>query len=190
MLLATVLAGLLMGGVILMTSTIARDRARVAADEAKSRRAGAIVEQIRWDLVNAQTMTPQGNGRILVLIGHGGLDAQTLAPTNRLTQVVYEVRGRGREAALFRAQKYLDEPTRPEPWAELVCADVQALSVIPESGDAEPVEREKPPALVVGPDDPPPPLQRRGPQAYFVPTRAVIHLQHGPERIDQEVWLR
>ena len=55
MLVATVLAGLLMGGVLLMTTAIARDRARVAADESLPRAAG-LVDQLRWDLTNATTM--------------------------------------------------------------------------------------------------------------------------------------
>lgn len=189
MLLATVLAGLLMAGVIFMTSAIARDRARVSADEATPRRASAIVDQLRWDLTNAQTMTPQANGHVLILIGHGGLDAQTLSPTNRYTRVIYEVRGRGRDAALFRSQSYLDEPTRPEPWTELLCTNVQAFSVFPESADADPVEKEKP-AAPIAPDDPPTPPQPRRPTSYFIPTRARLRIQHGATQIDEEVWLR
>jgi prepilin-type N-terminal cleavage/methylation domain-containing protein len=193
MLLATVLAGLLMAGVLFMTAAVGRDRRRVAADEAGPRRSG-VMEQVRWDLVNAVTMSPQGSGRILVLVGHAGLDPQTLAPTNRLTRVVYEVRGRGRHAALFRQQEYLDEPTRPDRWTELVCADVQAINVADESGDGQPVEREKPAEKLAPGDELVPGITlqqtRRGPMVYFVPTRARVRVQHGMRLMDEEMWLR
>jgi prepilin-type N-terminal cleavage/methylation domain-containing protein len=193
MLLATVLAGLLMAGVLFMTAAVGRDRRRVAADEAGPRRNG-VMERMRWDLANAVTMSPQRSGRILVLVGHGGLDPQTLAPTNRLTRVIYEVRGRGRDAALFRQQEYLDEPTRPDRWTELVCADVQAINVADESGDGQPVEREKPADKLAPGDELVPGITlqqtRRGPTVYFVPTRARVRVQHGARLMDEEMWLR
>jgi hypothetical protein len=193
MLLATVLAGLLMAGVLFMTAAMGRDYKRVMADEALPRRSG-IIERMQWDLANAVTMTPQGNGRIVVLVGHGGLDSQTLTPTNRLTRVTYEVRGIGREAALFRQQEYLDDPTRPERWTELVCLDVQGFSLADESGDGQPVEKEKAEEkLAPGDEEILGALaarSKRWPVAYFVPTRARVRVQHGERWIDEEVWLR
>ena len=124
MLLATVLASLLMGGVLLMTAAIGRDRARVTANESGARPTH-LFDQLRFDLTNAMTMAQLDNGRGLILVGHGGLDAQTLATTGRLTRVVYEVRGKGPTAALFRQQSYLDEPTRPELWTELVAVGAE-----------------------------------------------------------------
>src|SRR5207237_10825383 len=96
----------------------------------------------------------------LILVGHGGLDPQTLAPTGRLTRVVYEIRGRGRDAALFRSQEYLDEPTRPERWTELVALDVVAFSVVAGSGDVLPVRGDRPYA-VDEPDETPEAVAKR-----------------------------
>ena len=62
MLLATVLAGLLMGGVLFMATAVGRDRARIALDENAPRGTG-IAAQFRWDLTNAMTMASFGNGR-------------------------------------------------------------------------------------------------------------------------------
>ena len=143
MMLACVLSALLMGGVLLMTGAMARERARVTADESKPR-ATQLLKQLRWDLTNATTIAQLDNGRELILNGHGGLDARSLAPTGRLTRVIYEVRGHGRDTALFRRQDYLDEPARPETWTELVGMGVLKIYVMPRSGDAEPVEKEVP----------------------------------------------
>ena len=178
MLLATVLAALLMGGVLLMTTAIARDRARLTADQNHPRDT-RLFNQLRWDLTNAATMAQLDNGRGLILTGHGGLDSQTLAPTGRLTRVIYEVRGHGHEAALFRRQYYLDEPTRPEPWTELVGLGVQVVYLMPQT-DAEPVERDAPVSQT----------DRRQPVVYFVPSRAKLHIERDRAMLDKEMWLR
>ena len=188
MLLATILAGLLMGGVLLMTTAIGRDRARVTADESQPRGMG-LIDQLRWDLTNATTMAQADSGRVLILTGHGGLNGQTLAPTGRLTRVIYEVRGKGREAALFRTQSYLDDPVRPEPWTELVALNVLSLVVSPVSSDANPVEKEKPNSIVP-PEEEIIPVRRRAPQAYYVPTRARLTVQRMNSTIEEELWLR
>ena len=188
MLLATVLAGLLMGGVLVMASAIGRDRARVAADESKPR-ANHLVEQFRWDLTNAMTIAQLDNGRAMILVGHGGLDPVTLAPTGRLTRVIYEVRGKGRDAALFRRQDYLDDPVRPQAWTEVVSLGVVAFAVFAESGDFEPVAREKPTSIVPTEEEISP-KQRRVPQAYFIPTRARLSIQKAATTMDEELWLR
>src|SRR5689334_23636928 len=87
MMVATVLAALLMGGVLLMVTAIGRDRARIARDEAASPGSKSrLIDQFRRDLTSATTMTPIG-GRALILEGHGGIDPQTLAATGRLTRV-------------------------------------------------------------------------------------------------------
>ena len=187
MLLATVLAAMLMGGVLLMASTIGRDRARIAADELKPR-GNAMVDQLRWDLTNAMTFAQLDNGRALILTGHGGLDAWTLSPNGRLTRVIYEIRGNGPDAALFRRQDYLDDPVRPQPWTELVALKVLSLRVLPRSGDADPVEKEKPTSLVANEDESA--SRRRTPQVYFVPSQAELLIQRPHSTFDTELWLR
>ena len=188
MLVATVLAGLLMGGVLMMTTTIARDRARVTADESLPRGAG-LVDQLRWDLTNATTMAQTDNGRALILTGHGALDSKSLASNGRLVRVIYEVRGKGQDAALFRTQAYLDDPIRPDPFTELVALNIQSLIVMPESPDANPVEKEKP-ISIVPVEEPITPPRRRAPQAYYIPTRAKLTIQRTNTGIEEKLWLR
>jgi len=188
MLLATVLAGILMGGVLLMTTAIGRDRARVSADEALPRGAG-LVDQLRWDLTNATTMAQADNGRVLILTGHGGLDSKSLASNGRLVKVTYEVRGKSRDAALFRTQTYLDDPVRPEPWTELVALNVTALHVLPKSADSNPVEKEKPISFLPV-DESVIPIRRRAPQAFYIPTRAKLTIQRTTSTIEEDLWLR
>ena len=188
MLLATVLAGILMGGVLLMTTAIGRDRARVAADEAVPRGAG-LVDQLRWDLTNATTMAQADHGRALMLTGHGALDGKTLASNGRLAKVTYEVRGKGRDGALFRTQSYLDDPVRPEPWTELVSMNVRTLNVLPKSPDANPVEKEKPVSFLPREEEIAP-TRRRAPQAYYIPTRARLTIQLKNSTIEEDLWLR
>lgn len=191
MLLATVLAGLLMGGVLLMASAVGRDRARVAADEIRPR-GTPLVDQLRWDLTNATTFAQLDNGKAMILVGHGGLDAQALTPTGRLTRVIYEVRGEGANAALFRRQDYLDDPVRPQSWTELVALDIISFRVLARSGDADPVEKEKPSSFVPAEADATSPRQarRRPPQAYFIPSRAELFIQRPASTLNAELWLR
>jgi hypothetical protein len=126
----------------------------------------------------------------MILVGHGGLDPATLAPTGRLTRVIYEVRGKGRDAALFRRQDYLDDPVRPQSWTELVSLGVEAFAVFPESGDFEPVAKERPTSIVPTEEETSPAQRRRVPQAYFIPARARLSIQKGTTSIDEELWLR
>jgi prepilin-type N-terminal cleavage/methylation domain-containing protein len=195
MMVASVLAALLMGGVLLMVTAIGRDRARIARDEVAS--AGSksrLVDQFRRDLTSATTMTPIG-GRALILEGHGGLDPQTLAPTGRLTRVIYEVRGKGKTAALFRSQAYLDEPTRPEAWTELVAMNVNAFAVLAETPDGEAVRREKSLTSEDAEADAAAgsagvPRRRQARQAYYLPSRVRLRVQIGAGFVDEELWLR
>jgi prepilin-type N-terminal cleavage/methylation domain-containing protein len=195
MMVATVLAALLMGGVLLMVTAISRDRARIARDETASPASKArLVEQFRRDLTSATTMTPIG-GRALILEGHGGLDPQTLSPTGRLTRVVYEVRGKGKAAALFRSQAYLDEPTRPEAWTELVAMNVNAFAVLAETADGEAVRRDKSLTSEDADGDAAAGTagvvrRRRERQAYYLPSRVRLRVQVGAGVIDEELWLR
>jgi type II secretory pathway pseudopilin PulG len=118
-LLATVLAALLLGGVLGISATLARDerRLRRAASDDTGAAADAAVEMIRWDLANASDVTGSRDGREIVLVGHGSLDPETLRPTNRLARVVYAIRP---GVGLLRQQRYLDDAARPRPWSDLV----------------------------------------------------------------------
>jgi len=133
-LLAVTIAAILMAGVLAVLSDIGRDQKRLATPD-KTNRPSAAMELLRWDLTNAAAITPVADG--IVLKGHGGIDATSLRPNNRLTQVTYRIRRDGRDSSLFREQRYLDDPVRPQPWAELVLRGVRAVGFTP-SGNAKP----------------------------------------------------
>ena len=134
MLVTTVLTAVLLAALLNVTAGISRDRKRLASAEAGGR-AEAVVELLRRDLTNARTLGRSADGRTIVLEGHGGLARASLVPTGRLTRVTYRVRpagvtgAAGGPACLVREQQYLDDPARPEPWAEVVAVGVRRFTV-------------------------------------------------------------
>ena len=128
-LLAVTIATVLMAAVLAVLGGIGRDQKRLTADEKKTRPT-ATIELLRWDLTNAESITPIDSG--VLLQGHGGIDASSLEPNNRLTRVIYRIRrNRGGDSDLVREQRYLDDPVRPQPWSDLVMRDVRAIGVSP-----------------------------------------------------------
>lgn len=125
MLLATVLAALLLGGVLTVTAAMSKDSARTTTLPEPAR--SPIVRLLEWDLTNAATMQPSDDGQSLTLVGNGALDPRTMSPDGRLARVVYRIDPRIR--ALTREQRYLDDDIRPEPWVELLGTGVKRLDV-------------------------------------------------------------
>lgn len=114
MLVAAVLTAVLLGGVMTVSSALARDARRTSNRMTDTGAIDAAFDLIRWDLTNASS---GADG--LALTGHGGLNRATLRPDGRLARVVYRIRA---GAGLVREQRYLDDPARPEPWSDLVLA--------------------------------------------------------------------
>ena len=81
-LLAVTIAAVLMAAVLAVLSGVGRDQKRLATQD-KTNRPAAAIELLRWDLTNADTITQAADG--IVLEGHGGIDASSLKPNNRLT---------------------------------------------------------------------------------------------------------
>ncbi len=135
-LLAVTIATVLMAAVLAVLSGIGRDQKRLAAEDHPNRPSAAAIELLRWDLTNAATITPTVDG--IVLQGHGGIDPSSLEPNNRLARVTYRVRRERGESNLFREQRYVDDPVRPEPWGELVLRDVRSVGVAPPGGNPKP----------------------------------------------------
>lgn len=125
MLLATALAALLLGGLLLMAAALARDSARAAASPMPAPH--GAVQLLEWDLTNAATMHPSEDGQSLTLVGQCALDPRTLTPTARFARVVYRVDPQTH--LLTREQRFLDDEIRPEPWSELVASDVSRIDV-------------------------------------------------------------
>jgi type II secretory pathway pseudopilin PulG len=191
MIVATIAATLLVAGVLLMTSALSRDRAQMNVSQTSAGHR-LLIDHIEHDLTNSTTFTQLNNGHALILTGHAGIDPSTLAVNGRLARVIYEIRGAGSTAALFRHQKYLDEPARAEDWTELVSLSTTALYLIPVGNDFEAVERpvQPPKRSSSNADDPPEPPARRVPKQYWIPAHARIHVQRQANSIDEELWLR
>ncbi len=187
MVVATVLAALLMGGVLLMTGAIARDRNRVGRAESNGPLHSTLIDVLRFDLTNAMTMSPAPDGKLVVLVGHGGLDPQSLKATGRLSRVSYEIRGAGRDAALFRRQEFLDDPARPQPFTELMADNVQAIGIASESGDTEMIRKR---SDAEEDETAPPSKRQRQLDTYTIPSRVTIRLQRTAGAVMQEVWVR
>jgi prepilin-type N-terminal cleavage/methylation domain-containing protein len=132
MLVATMLVAVLMGAVSLAVGGLARD------ERAISKRQGAarderVLDLLRWDLMNAKSMSVGRDG--LVLIGHGGIDRVKMSATARPSRVVYRVVQRGERAGLLlREQSYRDDAVRPERWSEMVAVGVRRIDVVAASG--------------------------------------------------------
>jgi prepilin-type N-terminal cleavage/methylation domain-containing protein len=139
MLLATTLAAILMGGVLVAAGAVSRDRLRMASREAKAH-SGQMLEVVRRDLANGMALVGLMNGDGFEIMGCGAIDPRTLLPNQRLARVRYRVARQGRGAGvLVREQAYLDDPIRPDRWNEVVAVNVTRVAVTPLSGDGEAV---------------------------------------------------
>jgi len=134
MILATALAAILLGGVLLSTAAVSRDTARARA-AAPTEQRGAI-DLLQWDLTNAASMREIDEGRTIVLTGQCALDRKMLAPTGRLARVDYRIDPRTR--TLTREQRFLDDTVRPEPWTEIVATDITRLDIVSNSATTKP----------------------------------------------------
>jgi prepilin-type N-terminal cleavage/methylation domain-containing protein len=188
MLIATLLAAILMGGVLSMSAALARDQRRLAARAQDS--TGGIVELLRFDLANARSVTQSPDGQTLVLVGHGGLDRRSMSPTNRLTRVVYRVDSPS--GNLSREQTYLDDPARPARWTELAATGIARIDIIPASGDSDFVREPALNATLFAPN------RKMGdvksvamlPESRSPPTRVRIRIASTSSPLDQEIWVR
>jgi prepilin-type N-terminal cleavage/methylation domain-containing protein len=189
MLVATILAAILMGGVLWMSAALARDQQRLAARSETS--IDGIVQLLRFDLANARTMTQSPDGRVLVLIGHGGLDRRTLAATNRLARVTYRIDSE-RGGTLSRTQEYIDDRVRPQRWSELFATNVARIDAISASGDSEIVSEPAVSASMfasghrIGDVK----IVPQAPPSLTVPTRVRLRIASSSAPVDQEIWIR
>jgi prepilin-type N-terminal cleavage/methylation domain-containing protein len=184
LLLATVLSAVLMAGVLVILSGVARDRVRLnAAENVPS--PDPIIARFQWDLANAQTMSQSPDGRSLSLTGHGGIDPVTLAPNGRLASVSYRLYRDETMNHLVREQHYLDDPAAPRPWRELIATGVTGFHVVALSPGEQVSELDQP-------RDPSKPV-RPGeitPGVYRVPARIGLQIVQLTGVVDRELWVR
>jgi prepilin-type N-terminal cleavage/methylation domain-containing protein len=179
MLLATALAAVLMAAVLLMLTGVARDQkhlnaaaaAAAVSPSAAPPSARTLVDRMRWDIVNAETIDFGRDGSSVVLIGHGAIDRQSLTGNARFCQVTYRLAS----GCLTREQQYLDNPAQPARWRELVASDVRGFRIAPESTDAFPADENGGVTSAT---------------AVTVPSRIRLNLEAQNVSIDQELWIK
>jgi hypothetical protein len=180
MLVATVIAAVLMAGVLSATVSLSRDRQRLAARDIGTH-AGGAMELVRRDLANATAFIGPPRDTGFALIGHGGIDARTFVADGRLCYVAYRLDKGG---VLVREQAYLDDPIRVDRWREVVAVGVRGVGVAPVSADGESMQLSE---EVEGR------LRGRGAAALSatrVPSRVRVRIEFGDGAVDREMVLR
>ena len=178
---ASALSAVLMVVVLQVIASLARDRVVLARDDAAGPAPwqGHLVENLRWDLLNADEGTAAPNR--LRLVGHASLDRETLAPGHRPVTVVYALESLGGRTWLVRRQWPRGGGSDERGWSELVCPDVAGFVV-------EPVTAPEPSELWTR-------LRRRrptGPATLDPSTRSVRLRVDGPSGavVDRVIVLR
>ena len=180
MMLATVLAAMLIGGVMTVASGLSRDRRRMQ-EKMTAQRPTVLLELARKDFANASAVIWSADGGAVVLVGHGGLDPQALTPTGRLAEVTYRRSG----AMLVREQRFLDDPVRPRRWSEVVSVGVSEFGVSAGSNDAEPARLGEDVAQRLAGNP-----ARAGARVTSVPSRVRLRIDLGGRAVDEEVAVR
>src|SRR3954463_2708865 len=113
LLLANMLIAILLGALLLVISSLSREQKRNSAARDQDP-TPSILNLLRRDLANSESIRPLPNQRGFILSGHAALDPQTLTPTDRRARVMYEIRRRANVLCLIREQVYLDDPIKPQ----------------------------------------------------------------------------
>src|SRR3954470_12845659 len=90
MLLATVLAAILMGGVLAVAAGLSRDRQRMEAHTA-AEHSPLAADLLRRDLANALALLNTNTAGDIDLLAYSGIDPTTLRPNGRLVRVVSHI---------------------------------------------------------------------------------------------------
>jgi hypothetical protein len=129
LLLANMLIAILLGALLLVISSLGREQKKMAAQDQDPTSAIAIVNLLRHDLANSETLRFLPNQRGFILTGHAALDPKSLTHADRRIRVIYEIRRKAATLCLIREQSYLDDPIRPQRFEELLATNVTSLSL-------------------------------------------------------------
>lgn len=173
LLLANMLIAILLGALLLVISSLGRAQKRMSAARDHDP-AALIMNLLRRDLANSENVRLLPNQRGFVLTGHAALDQKSLAPIDRRTRVVYEIRRRASNFCLTREQILLDDPIKPQRFEELVATNVVSLSLSAAG------------ATVINEDE----LTAEENPALQVPSTFTVRLAFPDRAINQELILR
>src|SRR5947209_5308283 len=173
LLLANMLIAILLGGLLLLISSLSREQKKVTAAQDQDP-TNSILTLLCHDLANSESARPLPNERGFILTGHAGLDPKSLTPTDHRTRVIYEVRRRADILCLIREQTYLDDPIKPQRFEELIATNITSLSI---SGTNEsPTDDES--------------LNLDDTTAFTLPSSVTIHVVLSNRAINRELFLR
>ena len=173
LLLANLLIAILLGALLLVISSLARQQKKISALPNQDS-SNSIFDLLRRDLANSESARALPNQRGFILIGHAGLGSKSLAPTDRRTRVIYEIRRRASTLCLVRDQTYLDDPIRPQHFEEVVAANITALSLAAASATLADDEE----------------LNLDETAAFTIPSSVTIQLTTPSRAINRELLLR
>jgi len=142
LIIALTLSSFLMVAVLGVLSSLTQQRTVLFERRAPASWRQQLKEQLHRDLANARRMTVRPAE--LRLIGYGGRDFATGAPTFRPTEVVYAVHEVGNQQWLMRWEIHLDELTNQNVRGELVCSGVTAIDLMSLDDDDEPAFPDEP----------------------------------------------
>jgi len=173
LLLANMLIAILLAGVLLLISSLSREQKKFAAAQNQDPTT-SILNLLRRDLSNSESIRPLSNQKGFILIGHAGLDSKSLQPTDRRTRVVYEIRRRANMLCLIREQTYLDDPIKPQRFESLLATNISSLSISAQG--ATPVDDDE--------------LNLDDTNTFTLPASVTLHLVSSHRAIDQPLFLR
>jgi type II secretory pathway pseudopilin PulG len=171
LLLANMLIAILLGGVLLLISSLSREQKKVSQPQESF---DSIFPLLRHDLSNSESIRLLPNQSGFILTGHASLDAKSLTPTDRRTRVIYEIRRRGSILCLIREQSYLDDPVKPQRFEELLATNITSLSL--SAPGATPADDDE--------------LNLDEADAFALPSSVTVHLGAQHRATNQQFLLR
>jgi type II secretory pathway pseudopilin PulG len=173
LLLANMLIAILLAGVLLLISSLSREQKKFAAAQNEDPTT-CILNLLRRDLSNSESIRPLSNQKGFILTGHAGLDSKSLTPTDRRARVIYDIRRRANVLCLIREQTYLDDPIKPQRFEALLATNITSLSISAQG--ATPIDDEE--------------LNLDDANTFTLPSSVTLHLALSHRAIDQQLFLR
>lgn len=170
LLLANVLIAILLGALLFVVSSLGRQQRKMLNDDSTD----PILNLLRRDLANSQSIRPLKNQSGFILTGHASLDPKSLVPTDRRARVIYQIRRKANTLCLIREQTYLDDPIKPNRFEQLLATNITALSITA-------------PGATIADDDE---LNLDETDAFTVPNQVTLHVGLPHREINQQLFLR
>lgn len=128
---ATVIAAVLMVGVLVVVAQLGTDQQRLA-NHPEPEAANRIIELLQRDLAGATSIATGAPSDSIVMDGYGALSLETQLPTGRAAEISYRIIHIHDSSWLVRKQRPLDEPAE-KPWMECVSHGMKHLTITPEA---------------------------------------------------------